>query len=145
MSSEQSLQGARLWRASGLMRLWIVISGAWLIGTSIYAWQDAANTKVLMAKISTDLCAVGTQLDLMDSLIRKRDDPKAGSAQSPNGAPRKSFTDCINEAEQQAEISPIFSVNWPLFLLLSFVPIPLFWLVVFGPIRWVAHGFDSGR
>jgi hypothetical protein len=141
MSSEQSLQGATRGRASGLMRLWIVISGAWLIGTSIYAWYDAANTKVLMAKLSTDMCAMGAQLDLVDSLIGKRDDPKAGPAQSPNSASRKSFTDCINEAEQRAEISPLFSVNWPLFLLLSFAPIPLFWLVVFGPIRWVAHGF----
>jgi hypothetical protein len=142
MSSKQSLRGAALGRASGLMRLWIVISGAWLIGTSIYVWYDAANTKIQMAKLSTDMCAVGMQLDLVDSLMSvTKDYPKATSAQNPNSAPRKSFTDCINEAEQQAGISPLFSVNWPLFLFFSFVPIPLLWLVVFGPIRWVAHGF----
>jgi hypothetical protein len=142
MSSEQSLQGATLGRISGLMRLWIVISGAWLIGTSIYVWHEAASMNVQMAKLKADMCAVGTQLELMDSLTGlMKDNPKVTSAQSPNSAPRKSFTDCINEAEQQAGISPLFSVNWPLLLFFSLVPIALFWLVVFGPIRWVAHGF----
>jgi hypothetical protein len=142
MSSEQSLRSVRPGRISGLMRLWIVISGAWLIGTSIYGWQDAANTKVQMAKLGADMCAVGTQLDLMHSLTgMMKDDPKTTSAQSTNSAPRKSFADCINEAEQQAGTSPLFSVNWPLILFVALMPVPLFWLVVFGPIRWVANGF----
>jgi hypothetical protein len=142
MSSEQSLRSVRPGRISGLVRLWIVISGAWLIETSIYGWQDAANTKVQMAKLSADMCAVGTQLDLMHSLTgMMKDEPKTTSAQSPNSAPRKSFADCINEAEQQAGISPLFSVNWPLILFVALMPVPLFWLVVFGPIRWVANGF----
>jgi hypothetical protein len=142
MSSEKSLPGAPLGRISGLMRLWIVISGAWLIGTSIYVWHEAASMNVQMAKLRTDMCAVGTQLELVDSLTSlMKDNPKVTSAQSPNSAPRKSFADCINEAEQQAGISPLFSVNWPLILFVALMPVPLFWLVVFGPIRWVANGF----
>ena len=129
-------------RLTGLTRLWIVISAAWLIGALVYGWNDAVNTKSALAGLNAQMCTLAPQLDLLQSLTSPMNNPKAGaSAKNPNSPPTKPFGDCIDEMKARLDTSPLFTVNWGLVLLISLVPIPFFWLAVFGPIRWIAQGF----
>jgi hypothetical protein len=131
-------------RLSAWMRIWIVISGAWLIGASIYAWRDGVDNKIQAQLVSQQLCAAGMglqlSLDFLNAVMPSSKDSSA--AKEPDGAPKKDFKTCDADIGRGFESTHWWSwVDWPIILLLALVPLPLFWLVVFGPIRWIARGF----
>lgn len=156
---------ARRNRLSGLMRMWIVMSVAWLMGGSIFLWYQVNERKAVQVGHAYQICSNKTLVrpnlpnlannpdtpkvlaDLVDSTQKAADSmtelslatfPPDLSAAVKDA---KDFSDCTKLFETPTW--PWFRKGLPAILLALLVPIGLCWLVVYGPVRWIARGFQN--
>ena len=155
---------ARRSRLSGFMRMWIVMSVAWLMGGSTLVWYLVDKTKTEHVELAYKICERKTLLRDLPNLGGAPNIPKVltdfGDSAAKLAASldditlaffpldlsaavkdAKDFKDCLKLSE--TPIWPWFRQGWPAILLALLVPIGLCWLVVYGPVRWIARGFQN--
>jgi|SRR5450432_447226 hypothetical protein len=139
-------------RLSGLARIWIVVSVSWLVGESLFLWYQIDNRMDQYTHAAYSTCE--NKFTIPPNLLLKHLDSIKMSAESL-------FTDDILtrywldlsliefSAKDSNDSNQILTLQktwkWPLepLLIILLAPILLFWLFVYGPIRWIVHGFQD--